>query len=148
MSPMDGADPPGAADGKGSTAGPDAGARHKSRGGPMRLIPALRYSLFGLLTAFRNEAAFRQELLLAALLFPLVWVIPASLTQRALLIASLFLVLITELLNSAVEAVVDRMSPETHELARRAKDLGSAAVFLSLLACAAVWVTVLVELYA
>lgn len=93
----------------------------------------------GLKAAFRHEAAFRQELLLAALLLPLACWLNVDSVQRMLMIAVLFLVLIVELLNSAIEAVVDRVGTEHHELSGRAKDLGSAAVLVSLLLTLYIW---------
>ncbi|HLQ01132.1 MAG TPA: diacylglycerol kinase [Burkholderiales bacterium] len=115
----------------------------KGKTGIQRLWNALGYSLQGLASAFRHEDAFRQEVLLAALLVPAAFFIPVGGAERALMIASVLLVLIVELLNSAVEAAVDRISLENHSLAKRAKDIGSAAVFLSLINVAAVWLLVL-----
>jgi diacylglycerol kinase (ATP) len=115
----------------------------KSATGLKRIRNALTYSLDGLKAAYRHEAAFRQEVWLAALLIPLALWLPASGTGKALMIASVLLVLIIELLNSAIEAVVDRISPEKHELAKRAKDAGSAAVFVALLNLVLVWALVL-----
>ena len=103
---------------------------------------AARYSVDGL-SAGWSEAAFRQELALAAILVPLGLYLGANGTARALLVGSVLLVLIVELANSAVEAAVDRISLDEHPLARRAKDLGSAAVMLALLNTAAVWFLVL-----
>ena len=118
---------------------------HKGKTGLLRIWNALFYSLDGLAAAFRHEDAFRQEVLLAAILIPLAFFLPASGTGRALMIGAVLLVLIVELLNSAVEAAVDRISLENHLLAKRAKDIGSAAVMLSLLNAAVVWVLVLVS---
>ena len=115
----------------------------KGKTGIQRLWNALGYSLQGLASAFRHEDAFRQEVLLAALLVPAAFFIPVGGAERALMIASVLLVLIVELLNSAVEAAVDRISLENHSLAKRAKDIGSAAVLLSLINVAAVWLLVL-----
>ena len=115
----------------------------KGKTGVQRVINATRYSLEGLSAAARHESAFRQELLLAAVLVPLGMWLGADGVERALLAGSVLLVLVVELLNSAVEAVVDRASPEHHELAKRAKDLGSAAVMMSLVAVGAVWLLVL-----
>jgi diacylglycerol kinase (ATP) len=115
----------------------------KGKTGVERLWNALGYSLQGMASAFRHEDAFRQECLLAALLIPAAFFIPVGATERALMIASVLLVLIVELLNSAVEAAVDRISLENHLLAKRAKDFGSAAVFLSLVNVAVVWLLVL-----
>ena len=99
----------------------------------------MRYSYNGLREAIRVEAAFRQELLLLVVLLPIALWLPVTLTERALLIGVLFIVLIVEILNSALEAVVDRISLARHDLSRRAKDFGSAAVFLALTLTAIVW---------
>lgn len=115
----------------------------KSRGGLGRLRHALRYSLNGFIEAVRVEAAVRQELCLCAVLVPVALLIPVTTVERILLIASLMLLLIVELLNSAIEAVVDRVSLERHNLSRRAKDMGSAAVFLTLLTGIFIWSTIL-----
>jgi diacylglycerol kinase (ATP) len=116
---------------------------HKGKTGLRRVWNAFVYSLDGLRAAFRHEDAFRQEVLLAAILIPAVFFLPASGLGKALMIGSVLLVLIVELLNSAVEAAVDRISLENHRLAKRAKDIGSAAVFLSLLNVPLVWGLVL-----
>ena len=116
---------------------------HKGKTGLKRIWNALFYSLDGLAAAFRHEDAFRQEVLLAVILVPAAFFMPASGTGKALMIGSVLLVLIVELLNSAVEAAVDRVSLENHLLAKRAKDIGSAAVFLSLVNVPAVWLLVL-----
>ncbi len=116
----------------------------KGKTGVRRLWNALGYSLQGMASAFRHEDAFRQECLLAAFLIPAALLIPVGGTERALMIASVLLVLIVELLNSAVEAAVDRISLENNLLAKRAKDIGSAAVFVSLINIAVVWLLVLV----
>src|SRR5574340_809758 len=115
----------------------------KGNTGLSRILRAARCSLAGLQAAWRNEAAFRQEVWLALVLLPAALLAPVGGTGRALLLASVLLVLIVELLNSAVEAAVDRISLESHELAKRAKDIGSAAVLLSLINLAAVWLVVL-----
>lgn len=111
--------------------------------GLRRLIDALRYSLAGFRACFRHEEAFRQEVLALALLLPAGLWLGESGVERALLTGSLLLVPLTELLNSAVEAVVDRFGGEIHELSGRAKDMGSAAVLLSILLAAVVWGLVL-----
>ncbi|MCA3131394.1 MAG: diacylglycerol kinase [Betaproteobacteria bacterium] len=116
---------------------------HKGKTGLRRILNALAYSLDGLRAAYRHEDAFRQEVLLAALLLPVAFLVPASGAGRALLVASVLLVLVVELLNSAVEAAVDRISLEDHRLAKRAKDIGSAAVLISLLNVVLVWALVL-----
>lgn len=108
-------------------------------GGPWRVVNALVWSIQGLTAAFRHERSFRSEVLLLAVLTPLaVWLAETRL-QLALLLASLLLVLIVELLNSALEALVDLSCPQHHPLAGRAKDIGSAAVFLSLINVLLVW---------
>ncbi|MDE0057413.1 MAG: diacylglycerol kinase [Defluviicoccus sp.] len=122
-------------------------SRHKGKAGPVRIWRALLYSLAGLGAAFRNEAAFRQELALAAILVVAAVALPASPVQLALLIGPVLLVLVVELLNSAIEAAVDRISFDDHALARQAKDIGSAAVFVSMLGCAAVWGLVLYDIF-
>ena len=110
---------------------------------PRRILSATRYSLTGLRDAIRGEAAFRQELLLGAVLVPIaVWLGNTGL-ERAVMIAVLLQVLIVELLNSAIESVVDRFGPEEHDLSRKAKDIGSAAVFISLITVPIVWALVL-----
>lgn len=104
-----------------------------------RLISATKNSVDGLKAAWQNEAAFRLEVLASAILVPIAFWLGETALERLLLIGSCFLVLITELLNSAVEAVVDRIGLERHELSGRAKDIGSAAVFLSLVNMLVVW---------
>jgi diacylglycerol kinase (ATP) len=116
---------------------------HKGKTGLKRLWNALHYSLAGLRSAYRNEDAFRQEVLLALILIPFALILPLGATDKALMIASVLLVMIVELLNSAIEATVDRISLEHHPLAKRAKDIGSAAVLLSLINLAVVWGLVL-----
>lgn len=118
----------------------------KSRGGLARLQGALRYSVNGFRQAWHEEAAFRQEVIVCALLLPVALALPVSALERIVLIGSLALVLIVELLNSAIEAVVDRVSFDRHELSKRAKDLGSAAVMLSLLAAGGSWLAILAPL--
>jgi diacylglycerol kinase (ATP) len=115
----------------------------KGKTGLARVWNALFYSFDGLKAAYRHEDAFRQELLLAAFLLSLgVW-LGASGVEKALLSGVVLLVLIVELLNSGIEAIVDKASPETHELAKQAKDMGSAAVLISLTLAALVWILVL-----
>jgi len=108
-----------------------------------RILDATRVSLEGFAAAARHEDAFRQELVALAVLAPLGWWLGANGIERALLVGSLLIVLMVELVNSAIEATVDRISLERHELAKRAKDLGSAAVMLSLAHAALVWLLVL-----
>jgi diacylglycerol kinase (ATP) len=116
---------------------------HKGKTGLRRVINATRYSIAGFVAAARHEDAFRQELMLAAVMLPLGVFLGADGVERALLAGSVLLVLVVELVNSAVEATVDRVSLEDHNLAKRAKDLGSAAVMLSLATMAVVWLLVL-----
>ena len=111
----------------------------KGKTGVRRVLNALRYSMDGLRAAYTGEDAFRQEILLAAVLIPLALWLPVSGLGKALMIASVLLVLAVELINSAIEAVVDRVSLDRHALSKRAKDLGSAAVLLALVNVAAVW---------
>ena len=112
---------------------------HKGKTGLKRVWNACFHSIDGLRAALRHEDAFRQEVLLAAALIPAALFMPATGTGKALMIASVLVVLIVELLNSAIEAAVDRISLEHHELAKRAKDIGSAAVMLALLNVPVVW---------
>lgn len=116
---------------------------YKGKTGLRRLINAFGYSISGLRAAYRLEDAFRQEVALAAVLIPAALLLPVAATGRVLLLASVFLVLIVELLNSAIEAAVDRISLDNHELAKVAKDIGSAAVLLSLVCMSVVWFLVL-----
>ena len=116
---------------------------HKGKTGLQRLVNATRYSMSGFAAAAKNEDAFRVELALAAVLVPLgLWLGPTG-VGKALLVGSVLIVMVVELLNSAVEAAVDRISLEDHHLAKRAKDIGSAAVMLSLVNAVAVWGLVL-----
>jgi len=110
--------------------------------GLRRLVDAAGYSAAGLAVAWRGEEAFRQEVVLAVALVPLALWLGQSPMERLLLVASWLVVMIVEILNTAVEATVDRISDERHRLSGEAKDLGSAAVFLSLLLAALVWGTV------
>lgn len=116
---------------------------HKGRTGFDRVVHAAGYSLQGLRSAYRHESAFRQELWLAALLLPLALWLGRGWVEVVLLAGSVVLVLIVELLNSAIEATVDRVSLDLHELSKRAKDFGSAAVMLSLLLAGGIWAAAL-----
>jgi diacylglycerol kinase (ATP) len=116
---------------------------HKGKTGLQRVWNALFYSMAGLKAAFLHEDAFRQEALLAAVLIPVALFLPAAGTGKALMVGSVLLVLMVELLNSAVEAAVDRVSLENHRLAKRAKDIGSAAVFVSLVNVPVTWLLVM-----
>ncbi|MFZ2269739.1 MAG: diacylglycerol kinase [Azonexus sp.] len=121
----------------------ESAADLKGKKGLVRLWNALGYSRDGLAAAWQNEAAFREELLLAVIAIPLAFYLAHSGVERALMVGSIILVLIVEILNSGLEAVVDKASPEKHELAKRAKDMGSAAVLLSLLNAATIWACLL-----
>lgn len=116
---------------------------HKGRTGLDRIRHAAGYSVDGLVSAYRGESAFRQETWLAVILIPLAFWLGQTWIETALLAGSVVLVMVVELLNSAVEATVDRISFELHELAKRAKDFGSAAVFLSLAMTGALWAAAL-----
>jgi diacylglycerol kinase (ATP) len=113
----------------------------KGRTGLDRVVRATGYSLAGLKTAYRGERAFRQETWLASVMMPAAFWLGRTWVEVALLAGSVALVLIVELLNSGIETAIDRVSFELHDLSKRAKDLASAAVFLSLLVCASVWAT-------
>ena len=117
----------------------------KGKTGLQRIWNALNYSLAGLRAAYANEDAFRQEVLLAAVLIPLAVVLPVAGLGRILMIGSVIVVLIVELLNSAIEAAIDRISLDHHRLSERAKDIGSAAVLLALINVAMTWTLVLLE---
>jgi diacylglycerol kinase (ATP) len=116
----------------------------KGKRGVARIVQAFFNSLCGLADAWRHESAFRQEILLAMVLVPAACLARIGTTERALLIGSVLLVLIVELLNSSVEAAIDRISFEHHSLSKRAKDIGSAAVFVALVLMALVWGLILV----
>ena len=118
---------------------------HKGRTGLDRIVHATGYSLHGLRAAYREESAFRQELWLVVVLLPFAFWLGRSWVEVALLIGALLLVLIVELLNSGIEAVVDRVSFELHDLSKRAKDYGSAAVMISLLYCGGLWLAALYQ---
>jgi diacylglycerol kinase (ATP) len=112
---------------------------HKGQRGLRRLVNALFYSLSGLRLALLHESAFRQEVALAAILVPIACVIEVSPVERVLLIASVLLLFVVELLNSSIEAAIDRIGLDIHRLSKRAKDLGSAAVLMALVMLAITW---------
>lgn len=116
--------------------------KHQAKG-ISRLVNASRWSLSGLQKAFKDETAFRQEVFLFVVLAPLGYFLGQTPVEKSLLIGSLLLVMTVELLNSAIENVVDRISGEIHPLAGKAKDMGSAAVFISLLNVTVVWLIIL-----
>ncbi len=115
----------------------------KGKTGMIRVVHAFFNSVAGLEDAWRNESAFRQEILLAIFLVPIACVAPVTAVERALLIGALLLVMIVELLNTSVEAAIDRISFDHHSLSKRAKDIGSAAVFVALVLLAMVWALIL-----
>jgi diacylglycerol kinase (ATP) len=117
----------------------------KGKTGLQRVWNAFNYSMAGLRAAFTCEDAFRQEAILAGILIPTSFFLPVGGIGRALMIASVLMVLIVELLNSAIEAVVDRVSLDRHHLSKRAKDIGSAAVLLALINVVSVWSCVLLN---
>lgn len=116
---------------------------HKGRTGLDRIVRATGYSMSGLAMAYRGESAFRQEFWLAMILLPSAFWLGRGWVEVALLAGSVLLVLIVELLNSSIEAAIDRISFEMHDLSKRAKDLASAAVLLSLLLCGGIWLAAL-----
>ena len=111
--------------------------------GIRRILDATGYSLQGLKAAWIHEAAFRQELVLTLVLSICAFLLPVTTLERIMMISSLLLVVIVELINSAIEAVVDRVSDDWHELSGRAKDIGSAAVFVALVLALFVWASIL-----
>lgn len=117
----------------------------KGKTGLKRVWNALFYSMAGFRAAFRHEDAFRQEVILACLMIPAAFFLSPEAVARALMIGAVLLVLLAELLNSAIEATVDRISLENHQLAKRAKDIGSAAVFVSLVNVAVIWGLILLD---
>lgn len=117
----------------------------QSNTGWTHLKNATLFSWLGLRAAFQHESAFRQELAFLVILLPLAFFVGSDLLETALLILVLFIVLITELLNSGLEAIVDKTTPEKNELAGRAKDLGSAAVFVALTAVVTTWSLVIIK---
>jgi diacylglycerol kinase (ATP) len=123
--------------------GPNDSTGLKGRRGLRRIVNATRYSIDGLAAAWRHENAFRQELVLCVVLLPVALFLPLPGAEKVLLIASLLLVLIVELLNTAIEAAVDRDSVEINPLGKRAKDYGSAAVMIALFVAGITWVTIL-----
>jgi diacylglycerol kinase (ATP) len=122
----------------------EAESPYKSVGGPRRIWNALRYSMRGLALALRIESAFRQELMLAVVLLPVALLLRLPALETLVLVGSTVMVLIVELINSSIEAAVDRISLDHHRLSGRAKDLGSAAVFLALMLCMLTWLLIAV----
>ena len=118
---------------------------YKGKTGLRRLINAFGYSVAGTLAAFKHEDAFRQEVVLAVVLTPVALYFGETAIHQALMISSLLFIIVVELLNSSIEATVDRISVKHHKLAKRAKDIGSAAVFFSLINAAVIWFLLLVK---
>jgi diacylglycerol kinase (ATP) len=124
---------------------PSSTSEFKSKSGLMRIFKAFTYSMHGFKSAWQNEHAFRQELVLVVVGVIVALLLPVPAYEKVALIAVLIVVLIVELMNSAIEAVVDRVSLERHSLSKNAKDYGSAAVLLTLLIAALTWGIVLYE---
>ena len=118
---------------------------YKGKTGLRRLMNAFGYSIAGTLAAFKHEDAFRQEVVLAVVLTPVALYFGDTAIHQALMISSLLFIIVVELLNSSIEATVDRISVKHHKLAKRAKDIGSAAVFFSLINAAIIWFLILVK---
>jgi len=123
------------------------GSALKGKRGLQRIVNSLRYSIDGLRDAWAYEDSFRQEILLAGVMLPIALLLHFTLVEKILLVAMVFLVLIVELLNSALEAAVDRDSLEINPLGKRAKDIGSAAVMMSLVLAGGTWAAILVQHY-
>ena len=120
---------------------------HKGNRGLTRAWHAAKNSWCGIVYAFKEESAFRQELTLFIILSPVAIILPVNFLEKILLIAALIMILVIELLNSSVEAAIDRISFEHHDLSKRAKDFGSAAVMLTLLVTALIWAAVCIPLF-
>jgi diacylglycerol kinase (ATP) len=118
---------------------------YKGKTGIKRLANAFTYSVAGTLAAFKHEDAFRQEVILSVVLIPLAIYLGQTAIEQVLMIASILLIIIVELLNSSLEATVDRISVRRHKLSKRAKDIGSAAVFFSLVNATVIWFLILVK---
>lgn len=118
---------------------------HKTHRGLKRVLMAAGHSYNGLRFAIQEESAFRQELLLGALMLPWAFLIDFDVIERLLLIGSMMLVLVIELINSGIEAAIDRISFQNHSLSKRAKDYGSAAVLLALILCGITWISLLLS---
>ena len=117
----------------------------KGSTGIKRLANAFTYSVAGTLAAFKHEDAFRQEVILSIILIPLAIYLGQTAIEQSFMISSILLIIIVELLNSSVEATVDRISVKRHKLSKRAKDIGSAAVFFSLVNASVIWFLILVK---
>lgn len=117
----------------------------KSGPGLARIVNAIRCAVQGLKDAYEHEHAFRQEIWVAVIAIPLAFILPVAFLSKALMVGSVLLILIVELLNSAIEATVDRISLDRHPLAKQAKDIGSAAVLLSIVNSVMIWALILIE---
>lgn len=117
----------------------------KGKSGIRRLINATRYSWQGYKAAWKTEEAFRQEAILAMIMIPVAIFLPVELVEKLLMISTVALVVIVEIINSAIEATIDRFGNEIHPLSGKAKDLGSGAVLVALLLCASVWLSILIH---
>ncbi len=126
---------------------PKDGSELKGKTGITRLVNAFRYSCQGFASAWKTEEAIREEVILAVIMIPVACILPVTLVEKLLLISVVVLVLITEVLNSAIEAVVDRFGGEINELSGKAKDLGSLAVLLSLFLCGGVWLAIIINIF-
>ncbi len=124
---------------QGTTEVPLEESPFKGKTGLIRIVHAFFNSMSGLQDAWTHESAFRQEILLAVVLIPVAFIVHVTAVERALLIGAILLVMIVELLNTSVEAAIDRISFDHHSLSKRAKDIGSAAVFVALALLAVVW---------
>lgn len=117
----------------------------KGKSGIHRLMNATRYSWQGYKAAWQTEEAFRQEAILAMIMIPVAILLPLELLEKLLMISTVVLVVIVEIINSAIEATIDRFGNEIHPLSGKAKDLGSGAVLLALLLCGGVWISILIN---
>ncbi len=126
---------------------PKDGSELKGKTGITRLVNAFRYSCKGFASGWKTEEAIREEFILAVIMIPVACILPITLVEKLLLISVVVLVLIVEVLNSAIEAVVDRFGGEIHELSGKAKDLGSLAVLVSLFLCGGVWFAIIINIF-
>ena len=122
----------------------DSTVTHRQPSSIRRIVNAAKYSRQGFIQAFRGEAAFREEVYLACILIPLACYLDVSAVERVLMIGSVILLMMVELLNSAIEAAIDRIGSEQHSLSGKAKDMGSAAVFLAVTLMVMVWGVILI----
>lgn len=118
-----------------------------TRHGIKRILSATKYSIKGFYAAWKNEAAFREEAIAAFILIPVAFLLPVTIMEKILLLSTVFLVVIIEMINSAIEAAIDRIGTENHELSGRAKDMGSSAVFLGICLAIIVWGLIIGNLF-